>query len=279
VRADRALREASPIDYARPFANKPPDRSVAIGLYLDACHAGDHRSCWTAMAVMPDAQRPTLFATVATNCRAGDMMSCRALPPDDDADAPRFPDLPGALGRGCVGNDCDRAALQAECVAGFPKSCRRRMGTGSIPNTDLPNETRRHELSVVGCTAGIVDECEEAGFSDAPAVALAAYHQGCLLDRNRCASLGKYLDEIGLEEPGHPHAIDARDAYERGCQYGTEMEACYNLGVGYILQTYPEPVKGRGAAVLGYACEQLAKTMTPQDLLAGRSMCKFGKKP
>ena len=179
------------------------------------------------------------------NCGGGDFMSCRALP-SDEYQEPRFANLPGAIGRACV-HDCDADELQKECVAGFPRSCQQRRGTGIRANPDNENAQRRRALSTVGCAAGIVDECTEARFSSDKWRALAASRTQCLFDRDYCLQLGKDSSEAGKK-------AEARDAYERACQYGTWRMNCYQLGLEYLTGTFPEPFKGRAGSVLFYAC-------------------------
>ena len=64
--ADRMLRDDAPLDYARPLGGIGYQRSAPIQLYRDACAAGDHRSCWMAMGLVPDAEKLALMNVVAT---------------------------------------------------------------------------------------------------------------------------------------------------------------------------------------------------------------------
>ncbi len=139
------------------------------------------------------------------------------------------------------------------------------------PAEDKENDQRKLELSISGCKAGVAEECIDAGYSLDPEVSLGALRQRCLLDRTSCTELGDKLKELGRK-------LEARDEYERACQYGAAPEVCYTLGEQYRTGVLPEPVPARADSITRYACEVLARS-APDDLLKNWPDCRAAKHP
>lgn len=299
VRIDDLLREASeahakhlPLDDRAPFEVPPVADARDVTLYLDACHAGDHPACWIAMelalqdahARVPKEFEPSLssagrdaVAMIEQNCRAGDHMSCVALPVEDKPDNLRFPDVPGAVGRSHAcqyvwdGTNADRCAgdkLRAECDEGFARSCRaagqlsdflaNRALKSPAPHDDL--DKRENELDKEGCRARIVSYCGSATKDDPDNYFEAA--TACDLGQH-CSRLAAILLERGKK-------LEARDAAERGCQFFRDR--CAELGVMYIDGTLPETTPGRGQRLVDFVCESVRRT-NGEKMMQGYKPC------
>lgn len=264
-RADAALAASLKPDYGEPFAATAPDRSAVRALYLNACEAGDHRACWMASAIHPHELDPDPVAEghVVDNCRAGDLMSCRAI---------RLPvapvdDLPGHVGRSCWGtplskrlglHDCtacakpcnaDVGALRQECAQGFPFSCE--LASSLDGQHDPPDlGSRTAALERAGCDRGMVHECSML----APSRLIASrqpLQRLCSLAIDRCRDLGENAYHAQLESKDDDPIV-ARDAFERLCQFSPVAERAKNCGP--IIDMYrnkaaPEPVEGRRDAL------------------------------
>jgi len=246
AQAERALSTRWPLDYRRPFVTVPEDETAA-NLYLEACRQGDHPSCWIA-ATMEGAGIGKATPLVLENCRAGDIMSCRALPTHLD-----FGDAPGREGRSerCSGapkKTCDLAALRRECEAGFAFSC---WWMFQAPPPDNELAARALPLARAGCRASIETDCRLLWMLDE---ATAADHQlsqehSCPFRIDGCSGVPERY--LALGDLGH-----ARDVAEQRCQYGGDQShhTCLTLGEYYARGTLPEPVHGRGEALISWAC-------------------------
>jgi hypothetical protein len=255
ARADHALREDAPLDYERPFTAKASDRTATARLFGDACRAGDKHACIVEAQLRPLDARGQSYQVVAAACRAGDVMSCRALPLDDDT--PRFADLPGAMSRRaeCQKFDlpapCSADALRAECTAGYPAACAE-LGAQSSPSAaDDELFARFPQLSKSGCLAGIASECEKATQRGSTSEQLDIAQRLCDLRRDRCGMLA-----IAYRLTND--AAHEREALERSCEYGERWFDCIELGGGYLDSRFEEPVAGRGQALVDWACPKFA---------------------
>jgi hypothetical protein len=240
-RADEALASTLRTDYQRPFLQKLPDLAWVSDRYLEACEAGDRRSCWLADGIR-SSERAMMM--VRSNCLAGDLMSCRALP-EDQSDIPDRR-LRGWAGRAstCVMSACEEARRQ-ECTAGFPMSCLR--------NHTLDEEAnaRAALLTGEGCRAGILQECKWLTLH-APqrSISKMAYERVCSLSGHQCNAVASEYKE----DPAR-----ARDALERGCQHteGWEQDSmCVELIESYRDNLYQEPVPGRLQALIEWQCKK-----------------------
>jgi hypothetical protein len=270
--ADEAFASTLVPDYDRPFIKKPHDLEWVSGLYLQACRAGDRRSCWRADATYSSKLTEEM---VHRNCLAGDLMSCRALRREPwEPDEPSEPDkrLRGWVGRAiqCDGpQDCQKEArqkcqeldcweaLQQECADGFPASC-----WSPLHRNDEGALARATELAMEGCQAGLRKECQWLllHISD-HAKWVFAYGHLCHWAAD-CGDLSYYFK-------GEP--IKVREIRERGCQYGRGTEkgiACEAAWRGYLDGTYPEPVPGRGRALVEWSCKQWVEEGFEPDLAA-----------
>lgn len=273
-RAEQALDDDSPLDYERPFVDKPIDRASTFGLLVDACRAGHKPSCWKALTIGGDKARPETVTFVAQNCRAGDKLSCRALPSDHGSTL-RFPELPGALGRSGAcedgGDDCDIAALEKECEAAFVRSCDQARLLSRDENARDQLLARVVELGTQGCDAGLFDDCVAIAGKVGPEQQFEVDRQRCRLERRECRFLAQLMEKQG-------RSSDARDELERSCQYGGPV-SCLSLGVAYLDHKYPEPVPGRGQALIDHDCEFLRSRSLPDiDLVARTPECKRATK-
>lgn len=258
--ADQALEADAPLDYDRPFADKPYERTIAFELLVRACDAGHRSPCWKALAVAPEAKRSDIEQRVAKNCRAGDIWSCRAIRPDDTT-SPRYGDLPGAEGRkyACRADvpydaaHCRADVLQGECKQGFRLSCAilARQATSQQESDDTV--ARVNELAQQGCVADLIADCREIANEWPPDAQLEAARHLCKLSRTGCPVLARVLDTRGDH-------MQARDALEVACQYGNN-DACMELATAYIDRRYDEPVPGRGQALLDFECQRLERVL------------------
>lgn len=241
--ADQALHRERAMNYARPMAGMSRARPESAFWFHELCVRGDHAACRTEAWIRdPDREGDgSAFDVVADECRAGDMMSCRALPPDDVLGR-GYRDLPGAMSRrlDCrywPGPSCDATALRAECAAGFPYAC------SEAAHTVLrPASATWTGLGVFffteACMAGVPDACRE---SRAHRNDQAWLEHTCL-----------YNDECdrGLE-----------DSLEHECQYRGIPVACASLAREYRREDSDEyvdqPVWWRARQLEDWACPQL----------------------
>ena len=254
------------LDYKRPFDDKPIDRSRAMALYLEACRGGDKPACWIAMEVANADQWRAMALIVEANCKAGDVMSCRALPAPEGT-RHGFPSAPGALGRegDCEfieeGSSCDRVAMRRECSEGFPASCRA-IATSRPYVDDAPALlARAAELVDAGCKQDIISECRIVGSSASEQQREFASSRVCALGRAWC-------EGIGIRALKRGDMAKARDAYERACQIHDAREAhCAELGEMYLDHKLVEPVPGRGQALVDWACQRILKIVRTRERL------------
>lgn len=254
--AEAALRDDRPVDFALPFVEGSARRKHLLSAFVAACDAGNNASCWKAVVIGLSPERSALLERVAGNCRAGDLLSCRALPIDGDE---RFPDAHGAVGRSaeCQVHDgaCDQAALHLECAAGFPRSC---AALAYIAGRQEAKTlyARAERLEDVGCRAGILSECSYFGVDVEKQTLYET--QYCELAAS-CQAAGTRLRDAG-------NLLAARAMYERACQYDeNDAHRCLGLAISYLDRTMPEPVAGRGQALLDWVCLKFEKTLDKGD--------------
>jgi hypothetical protein len=249
AQAIAALQTDTPLDYARPFETKPRGRAHTLELFRASCTEGDRYACRIEAQLATDSPERA-YRRVAANCRAGDAMSCRALP--GSRGAWQFPQDAGAMSRNpeCIVGPkpaCDLVELRRECGDAFPEACRELSMLDS--SSDFRVLTARwQELSVLGCEAGVGEECFVADDVDKT---IAPRKMLCDLDLN-CAELGMFYQDAG-------RADLARDTFERACQYGRHPAiSCLDLAETYASRKLEEPVVGRGQALLDFACPLLS---------------------
>jgi hypothetical protein len=254
ARADEALHSDVPLDYERPFKSKPLDRTPTANLFGDACKDGDNHACIVEAQLRPLDDAGTGYKTVLAHCMAGDMMSCRALPPDDHA--PRFPNAPGATSRTVecqhVTKACDVDALRRECTAGLAAACGELEGVSPpIPDYDRIQD-RWVALLMQGCRHGIAAECGIVPATASRADQFDNAQRLCDLRPDSCTNLGD-LYELRGDKAGE------RDNWERECEFGKDRwGVCIQLAERYVTGKLEEPVPGRGQALLDWACPKLA---------------------
>jgi hypothetical protein len=209
AKADAAFAASLAPDYRQPFAAAGIDPSPVRAQYLDACAAGDSRSCWVARSLAHGLGGDSVANDLLRrHCRDGDRTSCRALT--------RFrgDDLPGHTGRTCQPLvDCERhrAALDAECAAGFPHSCL--AAAYDRLATNGAGIARAVDLAANGCQRGILEECSIVlEHEHDPRRWIAAATRTCELSSDDCVALGRRQLRDGKP-------AEARDAYERQCQH------------------------------------------------------------
>lgn len=101
-----------------------------------------------------------------------------------------------------------------------------------------------------GCRRKIPDACALVA-PDGPAEdRRAALDWNCQVRRSECTRLGAAMLADGRRD-------DARNEYERACQYGRKPALCVELARLYREGKLTEPVKGRGATLLHLACALL----------------------
>lgn len=236
--AERSLKAGRPVDYDLPFRGVPPLRSAVVLRFHQLCVRGDHRACWIEAQYSTARLSTGDYTRVADNCRAGDRLSCRALPIPGPG-LPAYPDLPGAMGRGVecqtpASERCDEELLHRECAEGFRNSCL------SIPYDEEHAEAQHaafKHLADEDCGHDIASGCVR------PEGSLEA----------RVCELTDECFELGLSLESHD-ALGARNALERACQYDQSQFVCATLAAHYIHHEWPEPVPGRGLALMKWAC-------------------------
>ena len=257
-RADRALANAVRPDYRRPMAGAPLDRPAIGALYLAACRAGDKRSCWVAVT-FGDPQG-IAAAQIIENCRAGDLLSCRAIPEDKTLDVPNH--LPGWAGRSraCGIDGCTRAVLQRECDAGFPRSCdqvveliepwptERPPGYQVSPELVAPLV----RLARRGCAAGLIGECFLLS-SRSPPLPEDTHNDRLLAEQSMCDIAVVGCDDLGRIYRSRGDLVKAQEAFERSCQFSAG--GCADAAAGYLDDHLPEPVPHRGEDLARWACQ------------------------
>jgi hypothetical protein len=278
-RADAALDTDTPLDYDRPMVFKPRDRAATRALFVEACKAGDHPSCWKALLFAGGSKAPEISDLVARNCMNGDMMSCRALPLDWELPK-RYPHAPGAQGRSeaCVdfpdgkpNPACNQAVLRRECEDGFVQSCRQ----AKLLELPVPNlEQRMAKFELEDCLVDIAPHCNihnhcqrdpvtkdctwDPAWSS-PQTRDDVTRRACRFQRNWCAEIADDLDKQGKRD-------EAQRMREVACQYGSNFyDVCLNLSKLYLDHTYVEPVAGRGKALRDYVCASLKKYVYEQN--------------
>jgi hypothetical protein len=263
-RADAALDSDTPSDYERPFAEKPVERDATRELFVDACKAGDHASCWKAMYVGRDlvgfhaAELPTLDL-LATNCRAGDTWSCRALPIDRPLYRWKFDDAAGGMGRSEACDQptasCDLAVLRRECDAGFAWSCSVLASSGGAGADAARLRKRAEDLALEDCTHDIVHQCQGDMTANWPEAARSdALRRMCRYSRLACVDVAASLEKRGETK-------DVRELRELACQYTQGGVGCARLAAGYLDGKYTEPVPGRGQQLLDWTCARTQKQL------------------
>ena len=252
--AERTLRADAPFDLAFP-TQTPPRRDVATNALLTACRDGHHPSCWMLLqvATSEDALEVGL-ADVISQCRKGDLSSCRAIPP-----LPAHPLLPAGLPgeRGRVlfqksraPNDDEAGQLRDECSEGFAYSCK-------VLAERSPNVVERRDMLAKtllaareGCRRKIPDACALVDSSWPERDRIAALDWNCQVRRSQCDHLGAELLTLGRRE-------DARSEYERACQYGRRPGLCLELARLYRDGKLTEPVQGCASTLVHVACASL----------------------
>lgn len=101
-----------------------------------------------------------------------------------------------------------------------------------------------------GCRRKLPDACALVA-PDWPAEdRIAALDWNCQVRRSECNRLGAAMLAVGRVD-------EARNEYERACQYGREPALCLELAQLYRDGKLTEPVRGRGATLLHVACASL----------------------
>jgi hypothetical protein len=250
-----ALVYRDPLDYHLPFDEKPSS-TEAIERFVTICAEGDGAACRIAATLTGWRRGAKTTAAVVASCKAGDQLSCHALPHElPDAAA-----LPGAAGRSkaCSAGKpgCDVVALRAECEAGFVASCRAR--AISDPTVDLAQlQIQLRRLVRAACEANLWHECAAYAYDHAEDDAAFALAQVCPFWS--CPQLAEAWRARG-------DLIKARDADERRCQYVSSEDDeqtardeqhrdCLELAVAYARGVYREPTPSRGALLRAWACD------------------------
>jgi hypothetical protein len=247
-RADAAFAASLSPDYRQPMADAAIDRTLVRDRYLEACRAGDHRSCWIAGSIGPvEPHDEAIESLVHAACRGGDRMSCRAIRTPGAPD-----DLPGAAGRSCRFADkctADLAVIERECRDGFPFSCLLLVSLARPYDQARSDQltTRAYALAREGCELGLIGECKLMLIEGKRDTRTKAESRMCELAIDHCGKLGELVG-VGMIATKQDDPIRARDAYERLCQYGRaedRKENCEPLVEGYRTGEFPEPVRGR----------------------------------
>jgi hypothetical protein len=252
--AERTLRADAPFNLAFP-KETPPPRDAATNALLTACRDGHHPSCWMLLQVATNEDALEVgLADVVSQCRKGDLSSCRAIPP---LPAHRLlpAGLPGERGRVLFQKsrpprDDEVRQLRDECRDGFAYSCK-------VLAERSPNVAERRDMLAKsllaareGCRRRIPDACALVNSHWPARDRLAALDWNCQVRRSQCDQLGAALLARGRRE-------DARSEYERACQYGRRPELCLELAQLYRDGKLSEPVEGRAATLVQVACGSL----------------------
>lgn len=267
--ADRALRDDAPIDYERPFNNKPYLRSDTTKQFHVLCEGGDKEACIVEAELVGYDAKFAYLHTVVANCRAGHVMSCRALPINTGGH--RFDDLTGAMSRlyECGNPEmpapCNVAMLRHECEMGFPQACYNLGAHDPSPVGDALLK-KFVELSAEGCRAGIAMDCRMADLSRGVDDRIEAGSRLCELHRDDCTAL--YYAYFAAHD-----LLKARDGYERACQYGGYAQTCLALAGKYVDGELAEPVLGRGQALIDWACPKLAQSKHGKTTIEYKARC------
>jgi len=248
-RADALFTASVALDYERPFRGKPLDLAPVIAAYLEACRAGDGRSCRRAAALAPQEEEGGAgLRALVELCRSGQLESCRSIPAtgaiaEDHA-------LRGWAGRAqaCKDRGCDDE-LRRECSDGFALSCYVLGLHDDVADDDALFE-RARALVRAGCRADIGPDCELLG------LLRETDDDGVLYDGYSCRLRGVRCVNYGLDVRDDP--IAGRDVFERYCQYSQtdQLNACRVLVEVYADRHLPEPVPGRARAVRDWLCAQ-----------------------
>jgi hypothetical protein len=258
--ADR-LAESWEFDATQPFSGRSPRLERVRELRARACRSGHAASCW----------RAEMFAEVEANCRGGDVMSCRAIPPARSLRDERPDDtLPGRFGRSfrCRSTSCLKELAQ-ECDAGYPRSCSLLVelapGTGKEPHL-LAAGARADRLSARGCGEGITAECQVLAVSSRLEDKVAASRIRCL-DGGRMGECDVATTVwLALQQ-----TEQARDMLEQACQDFRAPITCNDLARRYLTDELPEPEPGRGQRLRAWYCQQHKSGLaTYDDCLLGR---------
>lgn len=252
--AERTLREDAPFDLALPD-KVPPRRHVASNALVTACRAGHHPSCWLLLHVATSESALEVgLVDVIAQCKKGDLTSCQAIPP-----LPAHPLLPAGLPgeRGRVLYQMSRPPnaeeadlLRRECSDGFPYSCQ--MLAERSPDLEERREMREKTslAARAGCRRKLPDACLLVDADWPEADRLAALDWNCQVQRSACNRLGEAMLALGRRD-------EARNEYERACQYGRRPELCLELAELYRDGKLAEPVKDRGSRIFQRACASL----------------------
>jgi hypothetical protein len=241
-RADEAFVAFQAPDYQRPFTPGPDVPAQISSLYLEACLAGNHRSCWLSDAFSPSRRAKMM---VRRNCLAGDLKSCRAISEEWRSEPDKR--LPGWAGRtlACDTPQC-RHARRQECAGGFPTSCEE--SEFPIPYYQMPYHRRLIERALEGCLEGILAECRwlMSTSSDGEAAIVGA-RQLCMMTMTECS-------QARTNDP-----VNDRDLLEHACQYGhgdEQATACRYAEAGYYVPelNYPEPYPGHARKLAEWNC-------------------------
>jgi hypothetical protein len=249
--ADAKLQTFLGADYRRPFDAARAAYAPIRTAYLEACHGGDHRSCWMVSQLydwtteQPD---PRADDSVVRDCISGDLMSCRAIDPL------RSPSVvaPGMAGRtlGCVSTTpCDRGELRNECTRGFPRSC----GVLAVIESETSpqgsvDQQRTYDLALDGCRRGLVWECRflESGTDRYRAFAASEI---CRMTAHECVSAARIVGWA---------TTAARDLTEHECQFSraSDRSSCVVLVSRYQRRVWAEPVPNRFVDLRDWLCQQ-----------------------
>lgn len=247
--ADATLHAEHAVDYSRPFSNAPVGRH-STALFDSKCEQGDMRACRIAVQLTPSPER---YASVAENCRRGDLASCRTLPGDETT--ARYPELLGSQSRSIACQKaeptCDAHALGDECQLGFPAACSQLDFVAPLSKDNSP--MRAIELGFEGCAQDILSEC-------AIVVGWAADERAYDSARRLCEETDSCHDLSAMARSKHK-LDDARDALERECQFNatSSVPTCVELAEGYINGLFQEPTSARGWKLLRWACPKIDK--------------------
>lgn len=138
--------------------------------------------------------------------------------------------------------ECNEAALAAECKAGFPRSCEM--------SSDPWLQARAAKLAAEGCRVGLVKECPiEGTWED--------FKWRCWVAPVMCFRFSpKVRDD-------YPYEPARRELAERACRL-LGRDACIYLAAQYADGRFPQPVPGRARALAERFCTP-AQLADPDD--------------